>query len=78
MLFRSLSKSEKEVFKRRLKHLDRMKNDEDYKERHILKLQLRATNNTNSPRSKKMKKEISLPKFSWDQAAPNQSSQDKD
>ena len=73
-----LSKSEKEIFKRRLKHLDRMKEDEDYKKRHILKLQLRATNNTNSPRSKKLKKEISLPKFSWDKATQDQDTQDKD
>ena len=62
-----LNKTEKKRFKLLHRHIDRLKEDEDYKKRHLLKLQLRATNNTNSTRSKKMKKEISLPKFSWDQ-----------
>lgn len=62
----TLTPWEKKALKNMKEATERRKIDPKYAAEITLKMQLASYNSTTSPRAKKMKKKISLAKFSWD------------
>ena len=70
--FRPTTKSERDHAKAMDRYWKKMKTDPKYAADIRLKMQLRNINSTTGSYANAAKKRITLPKFSWDQASPDQ------